>query len=191
MGHITRGIPTNFQGIRFRSRLEATWARFFDSLGWKWEYEPVDFNGWIPDFGLYGKNQKIYVEVKPVVCFPKDVSEKLEASGCLDEILIVGETMPCSSIDGDEWDSVILGWLGENEKYEEDCGFWWQDAVFGRWEDGKGKIGFCVSTGRYVDRISGGYDGGCHGTGEVSLSEVRSLWASAKNKAQWNGGMRP
>lgn len=43
-------IPTRYKGILFRSRLEARWAAFFDLAGWKWEYEPFDLNGWIPDF---------------------------------------------------------------------------------------------------------------------------------------------
>jgi len=42
--------PTSYAGVRFRSRLEATWAAFFDQLGWRWRYEPVDFANWVPDF---------------------------------------------------------------------------------------------------------------------------------------------
>jgi hypothetical protein len=32
-------IPTMYKGIQFRSRLEARWAVFFDTLGIEWEYE--------------------------------------------------------------------------------------------------------------------------------------------------------
>ncbi len=32
--------------------MEARWAAFFDVVNWDWEYEPVDLNGWIPDFRL-------------------------------------------------------------------------------------------------------------------------------------------
>ena len=35
--------PVMYQGLRMRSRLEATWAAFFDACGWRWEYEPL---GW-------------------------------------------------------------------------------------------------------------------------------------------------
>lgn len=45
-------IPTVYAGVQMRSRLEATWAAFFDQMGWKWSYEPVDLDGWIPDFVL-------------------------------------------------------------------------------------------------------------------------------------------
>lgn len=32
--------PTLYSGIRFRSRLEARWAKFFDAIGREWVYEP-------------------------------------------------------------------------------------------------------------------------------------------------------
>lgn len=42
-----RAIETRFKGYRFRSRLEARWAVFFDALGIRWEYEPQGFHvGW-------------------------------------------------------------------------------------------------------------------------------------------------
>ena len=55
-------IETEYRGIKFRSRLEARWAAFFDQCGWSWQYEPVDLNGWMPDFSIEGK---CLVEVKP------------------------------------------------------------------------------------------------------------------------------
>jgi hypothetical protein len=58
--------PTRYAGIEFRSRLEAHWAAFFSELGWAWDYEPIDFGGWMPDFlvdvPVLGP---LYVEVKP------------------------------------------------------------------------------------------------------------------------------
>lgn len=36
-------IPTMYKGIQFRSRLEARWAVFFDTLGIEWEYEPQGY----------------------------------------------------------------------------------------------------------------------------------------------------
>jgi hypothetical protein len=30
--------------------LEARWADLFTQFGWRWNYEPLDFDGWIPDF---------------------------------------------------------------------------------------------------------------------------------------------
>lgn len=45
--------PTKYSGVLFRSRLEARWAAFFDLIDWRWEYEPVDLEGWTPDFRLH------------------------------------------------------------------------------------------------------------------------------------------
>lgn len=60
-------IETAYAGCRFRSRLEARWAVFFDSLRISWEYEPQGFmiDGvlYLPDF--YLSEQKLWVEVKP------------------------------------------------------------------------------------------------------------------------------
>ena len=39
-----KAIETEYKGYRFRSRLEARWAVFFDALGLKWDYEPEGFD---------------------------------------------------------------------------------------------------------------------------------------------------
>ena len=59
------GIPTTYAGVRYRSRLEARWAVFFDMLGWQHAYEPEDLAGWIPDFALVHDHGPTYIEVKP------------------------------------------------------------------------------------------------------------------------------
>lgn len=67
-----KAIETKYKGCRFRSRLEARWAVFFDALGIKWEYEPEGFElddvgtRYLPDFWLPGFNSDgLYVEIKP------------------------------------------------------------------------------------------------------------------------------
>lgn len=62
-----KAIETVYNGYRFRSRLEARWAVFFDALGVKYEYEKEGFDlgeaGWyLPDFWL--PNEQIWVEIK-------------------------------------------------------------------------------------------------------------------------------
>lgn len=70
-----RAIQTRYAGCHFRSRLEARWAVFFDTLGIKWEYEAQGYEcfwrldmhyddtfRWLPDFYLPELNQ--LVEVK-------------------------------------------------------------------------------------------------------------------------------
>lgn len=61
-------IETKYNGYRFRSRLEARWAVFFDAAGIEYQYEPEGFvlNGdipYLPDFYLPEFNA--YVEIKP------------------------------------------------------------------------------------------------------------------------------
>ncbi len=50
MNYNIKAHPTTYGSTLFRSRLEARWAAYFDLAGWSWEYEPVDLNGWSPDF---------------------------------------------------------------------------------------------------------------------------------------------
>lgn len=62
-----KAIETVYKGYRFRSRLEARWAVFFDERGDEWRYEPEGFEltsgRYLPDFYLPAK--KMYVEIKP------------------------------------------------------------------------------------------------------------------------------
>lgn len=63
-------IPTWYAGHKFRSRLEARWAVFFDTLGMKWIYEPDGYTigpiedriPYLPDFWL--PTEEVWVEVK-------------------------------------------------------------------------------------------------------------------------------
>lgn len=66
-------IETEYKGYRFRSRLEARWAVFFETVGVDWVYEPEGFdlgNGlyYLPDFLIRGMGERspenLYVEVK-------------------------------------------------------------------------------------------------------------------------------
>lgn len=75
-----RAIETFYNGYRFRSRLEARWAVFFDSAGIEYVYEPEGFvvdNGlcYLPDFLIrnviivHGNSEpriipELYIEVK-------------------------------------------------------------------------------------------------------------------------------
>ena len=188
MKYNINSIPTRYEGVLFRSRLEAKWAAFFDLLDWQWQYEPIDFSGWIPDFALYGEQDVVYVEVKPVTVFPGEVAAKIESSRCTDEVLIVGQRpFPAKS-----WGCTsCVGWLAEVWP-PEDAGvserkFLWGEAAFGKWRDGKGKIGFCHTEQLFRDRISGGYDGGCFGAlDDGTGDEVRALWSQACNETAWS-----
>lgn len=61
-------LETLYAGVRFRSRLEARWAVYFDALGIAWEYEKegYDLGGglrYLPDFWL--PQVRMWAEVKP------------------------------------------------------------------------------------------------------------------------------
>lgn len=63
-----KAIPTNYNNCRFRSRLEARWAVYFDALSIKWQYEPEGFvldDGtlYLPDFWM--PDLQTFAEVKP------------------------------------------------------------------------------------------------------------------------------
>lgn len=64
-------IETHYKGYRFRSRLEARWAVFFDHLKLSWEYEPEGFDlgdgvWYLPDFKVSNAmGDTIWYEVKP------------------------------------------------------------------------------------------------------------------------------
>ena len=63
-----KAIETIYNGYRFRSRLEARWAVFFDAAGIKYQYDPEgytlkDGTRYLPDF--YLTESDTHVEVKP------------------------------------------------------------------------------------------------------------------------------
>jgi hypothetical protein len=77
-------IETHYKGYRFRSRLEARWAVFFDALGLQWEYEPQDFQTsagrYLPDFRIqHVAGREIYVEVKPDTNLTSEENRKITA----------------------------------------------------------------------------------------------------------------
>jgi len=65
MRYTIKAHPTDYAGVHFRSRLEAKWAAFFNCMKWKWQYEPVDLQGWTPDFRVTIGKITVYAEVKP------------------------------------------------------------------------------------------------------------------------------
>lgn len=93
---MTHGVPTTGpRGVRFRSRLEARWAAFFDALRWPWQYEPdLGLDGWIPDFAIIS-GAGLLVEVKPVVRVA-DFDQhraRIERSRVVAPVLIVGAAL--------------------------------------------------------------------------------------------------
>lgn len=77
-----KAIETRYRGYRFRSRLEARWAVFFDALGEPYEYEPEGFElkmssgnfYYLPDFRLvhHHSGGQLWIEIKPKRPFTND-----------------------------------------------------------------------------------------------------------------------
>ena len=82
-------IETSYNGYRFRSRLEARWAVFFDTLGIEYEYEKEGYDlgdaGWyLPDFWL--PQVRMWAEVKPVALTENErckIAALIESTGHL------------------------------------------------------------------------------------------------------------
>jgi len=89
-----KAIETVYNGYRFRSRLEARWAVFFDTLGISYEYEKegydLDGTWYLPDFWLPIEN--IWVEVKPDTpsADTKRVCSLLSEKGLHPLLLVIG-----------------------------------------------------------------------------------------------------
>lgn len=108
-----KAIETHYKGYRFRSRLEARWAAFFDSLGIEYQYEPQGFEyspgdgstfRYLPDFFLPAS--QTWVEVKGT-----DEAWRAAYVGGLSEILDYSSPLPgmCGSYCGSTRGLLILG----------------------------------------------------------------------------------
>lgn len=87
-----KAIETLYKGYRFRSRLEARWAVFFDAVGAKFEYENQGYElpsgRYLPDFWL--PEEKAFIEIKPAPQPP------LDAQPLPRELQLAGELMVMS-----------------------------------------------------------------------------------------------
>lgn len=181
------GIPTTYRGVRFRSRLEAKWAVFFDLVGWPWLYEPMDLHGYVPDFVLQ-LHESVLVEVKPALG-REDMREamiKIGRSGWDREALVVGASP--GVLASDQFTSTsVLGLLREVH-YDE-----------GRREDewSTSSILSCLKCDRasflhdlwtWKCRASGCYDGDSYARW-MPAEKVGAIWARASNHVQWRGDL--
>ena len=170
-----KAIPTLYKNIVFRSRLEAKWAAFFDLAQWRWDYEPIDLNGWIPDFQIINKlNKAILVEVKPITELVKEFTDKIDkANQNQYEVLLLGTTLP------KELYNTYIGWLCEIDG-------WWARAPFCFYSKTPNLLDFTHESGSFSGRISGNYDGGNYGIDDERASaRAEIFWAIASNNTQW------
>lgn len=126
--------PTKYKGYSFRSKLEATWAYFFDQSGIKYVYEPDAFivdkdkqytpDFYLPEALLRGKYQGVYIEIKPEGYMRDDLYNKMisKAMKELPLILLVGDPMF-------SFDNTIRAPFIENSN-EQISPFWDNNMVF-------------------------------------------------------------
>lgn len=157
--YIYKAHPTTYAGVRFRSRLEARWAAFFDVVGWKWEYEPIDLPGWSPDFR---------------------VEFKCGHSKCSGSHVLLVEVKPYHSIEEFDGHPCMDYFFGENENG--DCIPANASAAFGidpsvsYWEMSHGSGGGTEHVGGWV----------LPAIGVPWWDRVPRAWKEAGNKTQWN-----
>jgi hypothetical protein len=207
---VPNAIPTEYAGIRFRSRLEATWAAFFDLMQWPWEYEPFDLAGYIPDFVLtLGKGrQRPVVEVKAIIDWDDvlDASMKISCSGWGHDYIILGTNLyepPHGALW--KWKRLALGFCvdaefrGEvNHAYPFRCFFcgkmspycfvpekcpWCGETLVPDPQDDEPWP--LVPAGLPSSMVDPG--GGWLGWVTPDTGLLCSMWATAKNRTQWRG----
>ncbi len=98
-----KAIETKYNGYKFRSRLEAKWALFFDEVGIKYQYEPEAFSigeiNYLPDF--YFPEKDLYVEIKATEPPPVEFEKVLAFAWHKPIILVIGEPYATFDSNGD------------------------------------------------------------------------------------------
>lgn len=178
------GIPTiGPKEIQFRSKIEAQWAYLFESFKWKWEYEPYELNGYIPDFIIKMNEVQILIEIKGDNDIWKEYKphlKKIRESGWKGNCIILGSTYKKSEsheggisvgIFADKIDEI-----DEIDKIEKTddiiirySGLDWD---FGG-EYGGHDLDFSVNYWKRLD--------------EKGFEKFEKMWSIAKNLTQWKG----
>lgn len=169
-------IPTTYRGVLMRSRLEAKWAAFYDLVQWRWAYEPIDLNGYIPDFVLEF-HRPMLVDIKPSLELTA-LAERAHAlaatiqwkgelitSGAL--LMDMDDTLPCAGRLVERYDQTLSVGL----------------AIIFRCLSCNG-ISIRSHDGSWRCRLCDAYEGNGH-VGEIDCAEIQQLWADAGNRVQW------
>lgn len=190
MTAVRSGIPTTYRKARFRSRLEARWASFFDLIGWRWTYEPLDVDGYVPDFLIHGE-RPFFVEVGPCILQSDYEAKAAKPTATVanlgHDVLVVGVT-PLADLYAD---GQAIGWLGEyfvvsGDVHGEDSRS--PEPVLS-W--GPGRLFECVACRTlgvvhddWTLRPCAHYDAG-RLLGAVDPYRIDALWNHAGSQTQW------
>lgn len=178
-----QAIETHYNGHRFRSRLEARWAVFFDHANIKYQYEPEGYklsdgslylpDFWLPDVNLRSMSagQGIYVEVKGV--YPTEYEEaklhRFAADKIGDVALLVGTP---TNTDGNPEAQFQIAQPHEDD--DSDSGWWDNYMLFMRcYNCGATKYEFCESNYSHCEMCNSAADER-HPTLTAAITAARS-----------------
>jgi hypothetical protein len=203
-------IPTIYKGVQFRSRLEAKWAAFFDLLGWRWHYEPLDLDGWIPDFLIepfngfycsqcrnrYGNDDNVVscircngnpdsIPKKRVLVEVKPIVQRDEAITQKIERALGTSVAKAVLYDNLDFDALLVGLFPQKNFCGVRIGWLMSDAwVGGVLIDALGRYDISAEVQVFGGRLSGWRDGG-H-LNPSCAREIDDKWKCAGNAVQWS-----
>jgi P4 family phage/plasmid primase-like protien len=178
-----KGIPTiGVRGIQFRSRIEAQWAYIFEKLEWDWEYEPIDLQGYIPDFIIkFDDNKEILIEIKgDTNIWNTDVykyhKNKIVKSGWRGIFGILGGSYKAGS--AEYWINIgKVFYLIDDQLLHNDLVLRKNNKTH------KWSLGCDIGT---YDILNDNFKDTCY-IDDVPQKEFLKIWVEAKNKVQWKG----
>lgn len=103
-------IAQTYRGITFRSRTEARWAVFFDSLGIPWQYEAEGFElpsgRYLPDFllTLGGAQGQVWFEVKGQELSSLETTRAVELASASSRPVFTAVGVPVEAQASDDFD---------------------------------------------------------------------------------------
>lgn len=122
-----KAIQTKYKGYRFRSRLEARWAVYFDDAGIEWDYEPEGFDlgeagYYLPDF--YLPKEKLWVEVKAKELNSVEREKAFALSSQSNTPVVCLNNIPDPKM-GDYTDRIVQAayYIGADSDYPKSCYF--------------------------------------------------------------------
>lgn len=164
-----KAIETKYKGHRFRSRLEARWAVFFEAAGIKWIYEKEGFifNGksYLPDFHLPGIG---YFEVKGRHDFDDELMQEF-ANEINETIFVAIEEIPHPENEK----GYLKSFLPSHLQDDDDIKYWGYDDMFLKC-DGCGKI---TIQNEVYNSINGNC---CSGSRELSIDDALQIAREAR-----------
>ena len=134
-----QALKTFYNHNKYRSRLEAKWAVYFDQMGVKFEYEPAGFNighkCYLPDF--YLPELDTYIEVKP------ESGDRDQVFNDMVAMIEIGASSigKCLAVFGDPLNHKLMaaGRIDDGEKWSDDFSEWCAICFYK--ESGKTSIG--------------------------------------------------